>query len=54
MKHVLLIGGAGYIGTLMAKYLLKSNYKVRVLDFLLFNNKKAIIPFLKLKNFAKK
>ena len=51
MSHVLLIGGAGYIGTEMTKYLLKSNYKVRVLDLLLFNNKKAITPFLKSKNF---
>ena len=44
MKHILLIGGAGYIGTVMAKDLLNLNYKVRVLDLLIFNNKKAILP----------
>ena len=52
MKHILLIGGAGYIGTVMAKDLLNLNYKVRVLDLLIFNNKKAILPLLKLKNFS--
>ena len=32
MKHVLVIGGAGYIGSHIAKYLVKSDYKVTVLD----------------------
>ena len=52
MKHILLIGGAGYIGTVIAKYLLQLNYKIRVLDLLIFNNKKAILPLLKFKNFS--
>ena len=51
MKHILLIGGAGYIGSVMAKDLLRANYKVSILDSLLFNNKKAIDPLIKLKNF---
>ena len=50
--HILLIGGAGYIGAEMSKDLLKLNYKVRVLDVLLYKNKQAITPSLKSKNFS--
>ncbi|NQT81108.1 MAG: NAD-dependent epimerase/dehydratase family protein [Candidatus Aminicenantes bacterium] len=36
IKNVLLIGGAGYIGSVLVKNLLKENYNVRVLDSLIF------------------
>lgn len=32
MIHVLVVGGAGYIGSHIAKYLVTSDYKVTVLD----------------------
>lgn len=35
-NHVLIVGGAGYIGSLLAERLLHSGYKVRVLDSLLY------------------
>jgi len=35
-RTVLIIGGAGYIGSIMVRYLLKRGYKVMVLDSLLY------------------
>jgi nucleoside-diphosphate-sugar epimerase len=52
MKHILLIGGAGYIGTVITKYFLDQNIKVRVLDNLIYGNKNATEPFLKIDNFS--
>jgi len=36
VKNILLVGGAGYIGSVLVKNLLKENYNVRVLDSLIF------------------
>ena len=38
MKKILLIGGSGYIGSVVAKYFLSLGFNVRILDNLLFNN----------------
>jgi nucleoside-diphosphate-sugar epimerase len=46
MKHVLLIGGAGYVGIPLTLHLLKSGYKVTVLDDFLYNNQFAVQAFL--------
>jgi len=45
-RKILLIGGAGYIGSVVTKYLLESGYKVRCLDLLLYENNQCVIPYL--------
>jgi len=49
-RHVLITGGAGYIGSLLTSELLRANYRVTVLDSLLFGGE-SIIPFLHHPNF---
>ncbi len=44
-RHVLITGGAGYIGSLLTSELLRANYRVTVLDSLLFGGE-SIVPFL--------
>src|SRR3990167_3397666 len=48
-KKVLLIGGAGYIGSVLIEYLLHHNYRVHNLDALLYNQSPYINnhPFYK-------
>lgn len=43
MKTILVVGGAGYIGSHTVKHLLKHNYKVVVLDNLIYGHKKAVL-----------
>ena len=43
MKTILVAGGAGYIGSHTVKYLLKNNYKVVVVDNLVYGHKEAIL-----------
>jgi nucleoside-diphosphate-sugar epimerase len=47
---VLITGGAGYIGSILTSELLRANYRVTVLDSLLFGGE-AIVPFLNHPNF---
>lgn len=49
-KHILITGGAGYIGSLLTSELLRLNYRVTILDSLLFGGE-AILPFLHHPNF---
>ncbi|MCQ3937479.1 MAG: NAD(P)-dependent oxidoreductase [Chloroflexi bacterium] len=49
-KHVLITGGAGYIGSLLTSELLRQNYQVTLLDTLLFGGE-SILPFLSHPNF---
>lgn len=44
-RHVLITGGAGYIGSLLASELLRAGYRVTVLDMLLFGGE-SLVPFL--------
>jgi nucleoside-diphosphate-sugar epimerase len=44
-RHVLITGGAGYIGSLLTSELLRAGYHVTVIDSLLFGGE-SIIPFL--------
>jgi nucleoside-diphosphate-sugar epimerase len=48
--HVLITGGAGYIGSMLTSELLRANYRVTVLDSLLFGGE-SIVPFLHHPNF---
>lgn len=47
MKNILLVGGLGYIGTVIAEYLIKKNYNVRIVDNLIYNNSSLLNIFLK-------
>ncbi len=46
MKHVLIVGGAGYVGTVVTSHFLKKGYKVTVLDNFVYNNQFAIQSYL--------
>lgn len=41
-RHVLVVGGAGYVGNVLTRRLLGAGYRVRVLDALLFDHGPAI------------
>jgi nucleoside-diphosphate-sugar epimerase len=49
-RHVLITGGAGYIGSLLTSELLRANERVTVLDSLLFGGE-SLVPFLHHPNF---
>ena len=49
-RHVLITGGAGYIGSLLTAELLRANYRVTVLDALLFGGE-SLLAFLHHPNF---
>ncbi|GAB4432273.1 MAG: NAD(P)-dependent oxidoreductase [Anaerolineales bacterium] len=44
-RHIMITGGAGYIGSLLTSELLRANYRVTVLDDLLFGGE-SLVPFL--------
>ena len=44
-QHIVITGGAGYIGSLLTSELLRANYRVTVLDSLLFGGE-SLVPFL--------
>jgi nucleoside-diphosphate-sugar epimerase len=45
MKSILLIGGAGYVGTVITSHFLKLGYKVRVLDNFVYKNQESILAY---------
>lgn len=49
--RILLIGGAGYIGTVITDFFLKKNYQVTCLDNFIFNNEYAINSFRNSQNY---
>lgn len=46
MKHLLLIGGGGYVGTTITYFLLQKGYRITLLDNLIYDQGFAIEPFL--------
>jgi nucleoside-diphosphate-sugar epimerase len=49
-RHILITGGAGYIGSILTSELLRQNRRVTILDTLLFGGE-SILPFLSHPNF---
>ena len=45
-RLVLVLGGAGYIGSVLTGHLLARGYRVRCLDRLIYNNQSTVLPFL--------
>ncbi len=45
-RHILLVGGAGYIGTVLTGQLLAQGYRVRTFDLLLYGNQSCVHPYL--------
>jgi len=46
MKNILLVGGGGYVGTVLTSYFLKKNYKITVLDNFVYDNQFSIQPYI--------
>jgi nucleoside-diphosphate-sugar epimerase len=51
-RHILVLGGAGYIGSVLIRKLLAEGYTVRVLDKLLYNNGSSVYDLLEEKKFS--
>ena len=45
-RLVLIVGGAGYIGSVLTEQLLRQGYRVRSQDLLLYHNQLTVLPFL--------
>lgn len=46
MKNILLIGGAGYVGTVVTAHFLKLGHKVTILDNFVYNNQFSMAPYI--------
>ena len=46
MKNILLIGGAGYVGSVITSEFLKKGYKVTVLDNFVYDNQFTVAPYI--------
>lgn len=46
MKRILLIGGAGYVGSVLTSHFLKLGYEVNVLDHFVYDNQFSISPYI--------
>jgi len=52
LRDILLIGGAGYIGSVVAKYFLDCGDRVIVIDNLIYNNTDGVAPLFGQKNYT--
>ena len=50
-SKILLVGGAGYIGTVVTKFFLKKNFQVTCFDNLVYKNKFSLKDFLSHQNY---
>ncbi len=46
MRKILVVGGAGYVGTVLTDHLLNENYQVRSFDQFLYQNNHCVLPYL--------
>jgi len=46
MRKILILGGAGYVGTVLTDHLLNENYHVRSFDRFLYQNNHCVLPYL--------
>jgi len=52
MKNILILGGAGYLGTATTAYFLARNYNVICIDNVCYQQQSAILPFLSYPNYT--
>ena len=45
-RKILIVGGGGYIGTVVSDHLLTHGYRVRCLDSLIYENQAAVLPLV--------
>jgi len=45
-RHILIVGGAGYVGSVLSDHFLNKGYRVRSFDNLLYNHGSTVVPFL--------
>ena len=45
-RTILIVGGAGYVGSVVTDHLLDAGYAVRSFDNLLYNHGLTVVPFL--------
>ena len=50
-RHILIVGGAGYIGSVLTEHLLVAGYRVRCFDELIYENGLAVVPYLSNPNY---
>jgi nucleoside-diphosphate-sugar epimerase len=46
-RHILIVGGAGYVGSVLTDHFLSRGHRVRSFDNLLYNHGLSVVPFLK-------
>ena len=51
MRNVILIGGAGYVGTVIAEELLRKSFNVTILDNFIYKNFNSIKHLQKKRSF---
>ena len=49
--HILVVGGGGYIGSVLTDFLIKKNWRVKVVDMMLYE-KKSLDKFINNENFS--